>query len=176
MSDKRVRPLELDELHLVIDYFHSASRELLVIMGVEPARLWPKDVWLEALQADFAKPLREREYFYLGWEFDGTLIGHSNINHITFGSHANIHLHIWDDSHRERGMGPWFFKQSVNYFLREFQLQKLLCEPCADNPAPNRTLQRLGLSPVKTYRTTPGPINVKDQLVTLYEIMTPFEE
>ena len=176
MPAKRIRPLEHDEHRLVIEYFHNASDELLVTMGVDKQKLLPKDDWMALYEADFARPIQKRQFFYVGWELDGELIGHSSVNHIEFGRHANIHLHMWDRSNREQGMGLWFFKQSVNYFLKLFELGKLLCEPCADNPAPNRTLQRLGLTPIKTYQTTPGMINFEQQYVTQYEITASFGE
>jgi len=175
MSAKRIRPLEPEEHRLVIDYFHNASDELLYTMGVAREKLLPKAAWFALYEADFRRPIERRQFYYVGWELDGRLIGHSSVNHIEFGSHANIHLHIWDSSRRQQGMGLWFFKQSVNYFMELFELKRLFCEPCADNPAPNRTLQRLGLKPAKTYRTTPGMINF-EQNVTRYEILRPFPD
>lgn len=63
-------------------------------MGNEKSKITPKDKWEKILLEDFAKNLPERQLYYLGWEYDGALIGHSNINKIAFGSHANVHLHI----------------------------------------------------------------------------------
>lgn len=86
-------------------------------------------------------------------------MGHSSINKIKLGEEAHIHLHLWKSELRKAGLGMEFFKRSVNFFLREFRLKRLLCEPYAENPAPNRVLSKEGFKLVKRYRTIPGVIN-----------------
>ena len=48
-----------------------------------------------------------------------------------------------------------------------FNLLKLFSQPYALNPAPNRTLQKVGFKYLKTYETTPSWINFR-QPVTLW--------
>ena len=173
MSDKLVRPLTLEEHRKVVEYFHNADNDLLFAMGADRAKLTAKEQWFAALREDFARELRQRCFCYLGWEYDGELVGHSNINAISFGECANIHLHIWGNGFRERGLGVWFIQRSVNYFMREFELQKIICEPYAENPAPNRVMEKLGFFPVKKYLTVPGAICF-EQYVNRYEIVEAF--
>jgi hypothetical protein len=45
----------------------------------------------------------------------------------------------------------------------------LYCEPYALNPAPNKTLEKLGFKFLKTYTTIPGWINF-EQEVNLWEL------
>lgn len=172
MIDKRIRPLDLSEHWKVIEYFHNASDTLLENMGVDRTKITPRDEWFERMAGEFKKELDQRLFCYVGWEYDGALIGHSSVSHINFGSHANIHLHVWHQENRERGLGVWFFKHSINHFFRVFELSKIICEPYAENPAPNRVLQKLGLVPVKKYLTTPGLMNF-EQYVNRYEITAP---
>jgi RimJ/RimL family protein N-acetyltransferase len=174
LPSKRIRPLELIEHIKIIEYFHSASDELLERMGVTKSKLVPKDVWENLLTENFGKELAERKFYYVGWEYDGVLIGHSSINNIVYGDHCNIHLHIWDEQKRERGLGSFFFKSSVNHVFEKFKLKMVICEPNADNPAPNGLLQKLGLQPVKNYLTIPGII-CEEQYVNRYELTAPFE-
>jgi [ribosomal protein S5]-alanine N-acetyltransferase len=48
-------------------------------------------------------------------------------------------------------------------------LRRILCEPYAENPGPNRLLAKLGFRLVKRYRTVPGVINF-DQEVNLWQM------
>ena len=59
-----VRPMTLDEVSIVIDYFHRASAEHLEMMGVDPTRLPSPDRWRERYAEEFAKPVSER---YVSW-------------------------------------------------------------------------------------------------------------
>ena len=172
---KRVRPLTLEEHRHVIEYFHSADDAFLVAMGVDKTKLRSRDNWFVLMKTEYDKPLKKKTLCYLGWEYDGKLIGHSNISDANFGDTAKVHLHLWHDDTRMKGLGTWFFKQSVNWFLRNFELRLITCEPHADNDAPNRVLQKLGLTPLKTYLTVPGPFN-SEQMVTRYEITAPFDD
>jgi len=175
MSNKRIYPLKSEDLWRVVDYFYSADDELLKIMGVDKSKLLPKDEWQELLERDFRVELIARKKYYLGWEYNGVLFGHSNISNIEFGNSAMAHMHIWIQKKREQGLGTWFFKNSINHYFDKFNLRKINCEPCASNSPPNKVLQKLGLMPVKQYETIPGWINFK-QIVTRYEISSPFDE
>ena len=166
---KRVRPLTPDEHARVVDYFHSAGDDLLKIMGVERVLLKPRDGWLAALLADLDRPLEERQRFYVGWELDGALIGHSMLSDIEFGKEARIHLHIWVSPKRRGGLGSWFFSNSAAFFIETFQLQTLICEPHAENPAPNALLKKVGFHLVRSYWTRPGA-HCFEQVVNRYEI------
>jgi RimJ/RimL family protein N-acetyltransferase len=175
MIRKHVRPLDLNEHWKVIDYFHNASDLLLRTMGVDRNKFLTREEWFERLEGEFKKEVSQRLFFYIGWEYGGELIGHSSINQITFGDQANIHLHIWQQDHREKGLSLWFFRHSIDYFFKAFELNKIICEPYAENSAPNRVLQKLGLAPLKKYLTLPGAINF-EQFVNRYEITAPFED
>src|SRR5436190_1529697 len=70
-----------------------------------------------------------------------------------------------------------YFYKADDSFLRgmgveRFNLQKLVCEPCAENPAPNRVLEKLGFAFVRRYRTIPGVIAYQ-QDVNRYELRRP---
>ena len=63
---------------------------------------------------------------------------------------------------------------SANFYFERFDLKKLLCEPSADNPAPNRVLEKLGFAFIRRYRTIPGVI-AYEQDVNRYELLRPNE-
>lgn len=128
-------------------------------MGVEASKLPRVDEWRQILLEDFERPLEDRNFYYVIWEIDGIPVGHSNINKIVYGQEAYVHLHLWRPERRRNGNGTFFIQESISCYFEKFRLQKLFCEPYALNPAPNRTLPKVGFELVKTYETTPGWIN-----------------
>ncbi len=166
----RVRPMTRDDAPKVVSYFRGLSRAALDDMGVDPAKLPRKRAWIELIQRDMNAPDAEREFFYLGWEAQGTLIGHTNINQIRFGKSAFMHLHLWEPSRRTQGLGTELVRQSVPIFVERFGLRLLICEPKADNPGPNRLLPKVGFKLVRSYRTSPGWIGY-EQIVNRWEFL-----
>lgn len=156
----------------VLDYFLTADHAYLKGMGVDPEKLPPRAAWLERLLRDLTRPDEEKQTFYLGWDYEGCRIGHSNVNPLVYGDHAYVHLHIWDTSARRAGLGAEFFRRSVEVFFRRFALRRLFCEPYAENPAPNRVLIKVGFRLEKRYRTTPGLISY-EQDVNRYVLERP---
>ena len=173
MSDNiAVRPFgSLSDYRGMIDYFHDAPDELLLLMGVDREKLPPRELWLARAWQDHHRSEREptRERFYLAWVLNESLVGHSSINQIRWGKEAFAHLHLWRSDLRRAGMGMEFFQRSVSVYFERFGLSVLRVEPCADNPGPNRVLERLGFMLVRRYRTTPGPIAF-EQEVNRYEM------
>lgn len=165
-----VRPfLGPQEYAMMIDYFVSAEKSFLRGMGVDPAKLPTRQEWLKQALLDHDRVLADKDRFYLAWMYQGRQVGHSSVNKIKVGEEAFIHLHLWKPELRRAGMGVEFFKRSVNFFMREFRLKRLLCEPYAENSAPNKVLSKLGFRLIKRYRTVPGAINY-EQDVNQYEL------
>ena len=148
----------------VIDYFLNADEPYLRGMGVDPQKLPQRDAWMERLLPDLTRPDEEKRTFYLGWDYEGSRIGHCNLNPLRYGEQAHAHLHLWDADARRAGLGTEFFRQSIAVFFQRFALQRLYCEPYADNPAPNRVLSKAGFRLIKRYRTTPGLINFEQEV------------
>jgi [ribosomal protein S5]-alanine N-acetyltransferase len=73
---------------------------------------------------------------------------------------------------RRAGLGTEFVRRSANFYFERFNLQKLVCEPSAENPAPHRVLEKLGFRFVRQYRTIPGVI-AYEQDVNRYELKRP---
>ena len=167
-----IRPFESrDDYRGMIRYFHSASDELLVRMGVDRGRLPAPDVWLQQAWADHEldeqDPTRER--FHVAWLLDDELIGHSSINQLRWGELAYAHLHLWRRDLRRDGIGTELFRRSLSLYFERFDLRRIFVEPNAGNPAPNAVVRRLGFRFVKAHRTVPGPLNF-EQDVNLWEM------
>jgi len=167
-SALEVRPFSsVHEYEGMIDYFLKADDALLGAMGVTHSLLPTRDAWLRDALADHQLPDPEKDRLYLGWFYQGHQIGHSSVNKIRFGNDAFFHLHMWRFDLRKSGFGLVLSEQSIRIYFDRFQLRTLWCEPYAENPAPNRTLVKLGFEFVKRYRTVPGTINF-EQDVNLY--------
>lgn len=151
----------------MVDYFLEADDAFLRGMGVDRSRLPSRTDWIASALNDHGRPKHEKERAYLAWVYDGLAIGHSSINRIQVGKEAFIHLHLWTAPRRRAGLGTQFFRLSAERFARDFSLERLYCEPYAENPAPNRVVTRAGFRLMKRYRTIPGPLNF-EQEVNLY--------
>jgi RimJ/RimL family protein N-acetyltransferase len=154
-----VRPMRLDEVDVRIDYFHDASDEYLLHLGVDRSLLPSKEAWRASYEEDFARPLAERDTYNLAWELDGRIVGFSSVDHFEVGEGAFMHLHIIEEPRRRSGLGTEFVRLSVEEYFRTLRLRRLFCQPNAYNVAPNRTLQRVGFRYVFTEEMQPSFIN-----------------
>ncbi len=154
-----IKEMQPGEQTRIIDYFLNADQDFLNRMGVDPDKLPERDKWYSLIQDDLDKPLKQRQFYYLFWGADGQSIGHSNINKIVYGQEAYMHLHVWVGSFRKQGFGQSLVSRCITRYFEKFELKRLLCEPFAENPGPNKTLAKLGFTLEKTYDTTPGWIN-----------------
>lgn len=154
-----VREMLLEEVGVVIDYFHESSAEHLELLGVDPTRLPGRVQWRQLYETDFAQPIERRRSLLLLWELDARPIGFSSVDKIVYGKEAYMHLHIVEPGQRQSGFGVACVRKSVETYFDRLRLERLYCEPNAFNVAPNRTLQKAGFQYVKTHRTVPGPLN-----------------
>ena len=173
IDEAEVRPFcRREEYEMMLDYFYKADDAFLRGMGVDRLKLPQRDKWLDALLADHDKPDEERDRFYLVWMFRGEQVGHSSINKIVPGVEGYIHMHLWNSRLRRGGLGGEFVRQSAKFYFERFNLKKIICEPSAENLAPNRVLEKLGFTFVRHYRTVPGAIAYKQE-VNRYELKRP---
>ena len=117
----------------------------------------------------FSATDRKKQFYYVIWEIDNQPVGHSNLNKITFGQEAYMHLHVWQKHLRQQGNGTYFVQESIGHYFEKFHLQNLFCEPYSLNKAPNKTLPKAGFELIKTYEPEIGWINFR-QLVNRWEI------
>ena len=164
-----VREIQGWDITYITNYWLSLGPENLEAMGADPMKLPGRDDWTQMLQTQISLPLEEKQSYCLIWELDDEAIGHSNINKIIFGEEASMHLHLWRKDIRHQGIGTEMVKLCIPHFFESYRLKKLVCEPYALNPAPNRTLDKLGFRLIKEYVTTPGWINF-EQPVKRWEL------
>jgi len=158
-ADLSVRPMEVRDIPQVINYWEQARPDYLVGMGVELGKMPPPETLAKLLKEQIEAPLTSKRTYALIWEIDSKPSGHSNVNKIVYGVHAYMHLHLWQAEYRRKGWGEQLVKMSLPYFFENLKLGQLWCEPFALNPAPHRTLEKVGFEFEKEYITTPGSIN-----------------
>jgi RimJ/RimL family protein N-acetyltransferase len=164
-----VKEIQKSDIELIAQYWLNASPTFLKNMGVDTTKMPNKNEWETMLSKQLDQPMQEKQSYCIIWQVDNTPIGHSNVNKIVFGKEAYMHLHIWDSSIRKKGIGIALLKMTLPYFFMNLKLKKLYCEPFALNPAPNKTLEKIGFDFVKKYTTIPGWLNF-EQEVNLWEL------
>lgn len=154
-----VREIELRDLDLLADYWLKSDADFLINMGVDLNKLPTRKMLINMLSEQLNLSYDEKKSYALIWEHNGGQIGHSNVNNIKFGKEATMHLHIWNQKNRMKGIGVELINESLKYYFNKLQLKKIICEPYALNPGPNRTLEKVGFHFVKEYETIPGSLN-----------------
>ncbi|OON67847.1 GNAT family N-acetyltransferase [Hymenobacter sp. CRA2] len=154
-----VRELQPADIEPLADYWLNSSPAHLTGMGVDLAKMPGRAEWIAMLTEQLHTPGPAKQSYCLIFEVDGRAVGHTNINQIRPGEQAHMHLHLWDAEVRRQGLGSALVRLALPRFFAAYELQRLYCEPYALNPAPNRTLARLGFAFEREYVTTPGWLN-----------------
>ena len=169
MNVLSVREIEDQDIAPICDYWFKSDPAFLTGMGVDLDKMHSREEFEAMLQTQIVTPYEQKKSFATIWCIDGKAIGHCNIGNIKFGDNAFMHLHMWNDTTRKRGLGAELVKLSLPFFFNIFQLKILYCEPNALNAAPNKTLEKIGFEFVKEYLTTPGMINF-EQMVKSWKL------
>lgn len=154
-----VREMQADDISLITDYWLESDPDFLVGMGADLSKMPSRKELNRMLTNQLRMPLKLKMSYALIWLIDNKPSGHTNVNSIIFGKEAYMHLHIWHPDYRKKGIGTQLVTMSLPYYFENLKLQELFCEPYALNPAPNRTLAKVGFEFVREYVTIPGMIN-----------------
>jgi RimJ/RimL family protein N-acetyltransferase len=164
-----VRELQEKDIDLLTNYWATADDNFLTGMGCDVKKMPTKEEFSEMLRKQLQTPIEQKRAYCIIWEENGLAIGHSNTNPTKFGEEATMHLHLWNSRTRKKGLGSQFVKLTLPLYFERLKLKKLICEPYALNPAPNKTLEKIGFELVKEYITTPGMLNF-EQPVKRWEL------
>ena len=159
MVELSVREIRHSDIEPLSQYWFRSDPEFLVNMGVDLSKMPTKDEWKQMLTEQISQSYEEKKSYCIIWLVNDEPIGHSNVNRIIFGEEAYMHLHIWKKDNRTKGLGLQFVKMTLPWFFEKMKLKKLCCEPYSLNPAPNKTMEKLGFEFIKEYITIPGWIN-----------------
>ena len=159
-----VREIESKDIDLIADYWLNSDPDFLVNMGVDLNKLPSRIGLTKMLTEQINSTLKDKKSYALIWEFNGKQIGHSNVNGIEFGKQATMHLHLWKDDDRKKGHGTELVERSLPFYFEKLELDALFCEPYSLNPAPNKTLEKIGFEFDKKYTTIPGSLNFEQKV------------
>jgi RimJ/RimL family protein N-acetyltransferase len=160
-----VRELQQKDIDLVVNYWMNANENYLLGMGVDIKKMISREAFTQMLNDQFKLPIEKKNAYCIIWEHEGKPVGHSNTNPTKFGQEATMHLHLWQSEVRKKGMGTEFLRMTLPLFFENLKLKKLYCEPYALNPAPNKTLEKVGFKLVRKYITTPGFLNFEQPVI-----------
>lgn len=164
-----IREMQESDIPSIASYWLDSDPQYLINMGVDLDKLPPRAAFTQMLQTQIKAPLNQKKTYCMIWTIEEQAVGHCNVNNIAFGQNAHMHLHLWQGQNRHKGLGKAFVEMSLPFFFTNLELQQLICEPFAANPAPNKTLEKVGFELVKTYTTVPGSIT-REQKVNRWEL------
>lgn len=159
MADLSTRELLPGDVQLIVNYWQTAEPAFLLGMGVDLKKMPPPEQLKEMIADQLNHPYENKKAYAIIWLVNGGPVGHCNVNKIIFGEEAYMHLHLWNNDTRQKGIGASLVKMTLPWFFKNLQLKNLYCEPYALNPAPNRTLEKVGFELVKEHVTIPGYLN-----------------
>jgi RimJ/RimL family protein N-acetyltransferase len=170
-----VREIVENDIEQIANYWLTSKPEFLTSMGVDLKKLPSREMLFTSLTGQINSDYRFKDSYALIWEIDGKSVGHSNVNKIIFGNEAYMHLHLWHNEFRRKGIGSELLKKSLQFYFENLQLQTLYSEPYAINQAPNKTLEKIGFKFEKRYTTIPGSINFEQEVNRWALTKTQFE-
>ncbi|WP_192822549.1 GNAT family N-acetyltransferase [Rufibacter sp. LB8] len=159
-----VRQLQTQDIPSIVDYWLKADPAFLRGMGVDLQKLPSREGLSHMLTQQINTPLPEKAAYAVIWLLDNQPVGHCNVNNISYGQLAHMHLHLWQPQNWQQGMGTELVKKSLPFFFENLELQDLYCEPYALNPAPSKTLEKVGFTFEKRYVTVPGALNFEQEV------------
>lgn len=164
-----VREIQASDIGSLVDYWISSDKLHLTNMGVDLNKLPPPEELAGTLLKHIQTPLEQRVSYCVIWEVNNQPVGHSNTNPTHFGKEAFMHLHLWNQGARSKGIGSRLLELTLPHFFETLMLKDLYCQPYALNPPPNKTLEKAGFEFVKEYITVPGSVNF-EQPVKLWHL------
>ncbi len=164
-----VREMQQSDIDSIAKYWCSSDTSYFLSLGVDVNKIPTHNQLSQMLTEQLKKPIEQRNSYCIIWELGGTSIGHSNTNPTVFCEEAYMHLHLWNQEVRKKGLGTALLKMTLPLFFERLQLKKLYCEPYALNSAPNKTLENIGFEFVREYITIPGSLNF-EQPVKRWEL------
>ena len=167
MKDKfdiTVREAQLKDIDLIADYWLKSDPDFLIQMGVDLNKLPTRNGLRKMLTQQINNSIIDKKSYALIWELNKKQVGHTNVNGIEYGKQATMHLHLWNSANRKKGIGTELVEKSLPLFFEDLKLKKLICEPYALNPAPNKTLEKVGFKFIEKYKTIPGSLNFEQDV------------
>lgn len=151
-----IQELQKDHIPHILGYWKNASQEELLAMGISLNHVSVLDNLGGRLEKQLQLPYEKKGAFVFVAFVGEQAVGHCYVNNLLFGKEAFMHLHIWKSNTHKKGLGSQMVKECIPHFFEKLKLQTLFCEPAAMNPAPNKTLEKIGFRFIKRHTTIPS--------------------
>src|SRR4051812_41838809 len=112
-----VRELQKKDIELIIKYWLDSDAQFMTSLGVDMDKMPSKNEWTTLLSRQLTQEYNEKTSYATIWVIDEQAVGHCNLNNIDYGKQANMHLHLWNQGVRKKGMGLQLVKLSLPYFF-----------------------------------------------------------
>ena len=163
-TSTQVREMAAKDVGPLVAYWLTSTPVFLKNMGVDIYKR-PTEHQLEKLVGNqLGVDMKLRKSYFLTWLIDGQPSGYSNVNQIEYGKKAFMHMHLWDARNRQKGLGVKLVLKSLPFYFDNLNLQEVFCEPYALNPAPNKTVEKIGFEFVFKHITVPGASNFEQEV------------
>lgn len=159
-----VRDVELNDIPTIIRYWATLSESDIKRMYIDKAKLLTSEVLRERLTKVISNPQKDPEQVTVVWKVAEKTVGLVNSKFDGADGEPRVHLHMMDARFRGRGLGEWFFVNSVLKCMERFGVETIYCEPAATNPHPNRLLEKLKFPLERSYTGIASPICIEQPI------------
>lgn len=151
--------MQLTDMALIAGYRLQSEPSFLQGMGVDMSKMPSRRELADVLTRQYDLPVEQKYSYFIIWEIDGVPSGHCNTSPFTFGGEACMHLHLWNNTKIQQGMGAQFVQLTLPYFFQNLKIKCLYSEPYALNEAPDKTLPKAGFILINEYTAIPGSLS-----------------
>ncbi len=146
-----VRDPKASDLDMIVDYWYNMSDVALRRIGVERARIPGRAARRQAFFDMVGNDLCRDSACLFIIDADGVPVGYYLVNKIEHGDSCQQHIHLCDRGYRHRGLLSHLAFDLMALVFAHGDVQTIISEPSARNPAPNALLQRCGFLPRRRY-------------------------
>jgi len=132
-----IRKIANKDIDAILDYWESGTEAFFKSMGVDKSKIPNRQIIEEKLQ----KEVDAEEIRYLIAVKDGTAVG---CGLIECGDVAQFHFHLWGETSRNIGDGPYFAKKMLEKFSDELSLDEIRCHISVENKHANYAATKNG--------------------------------
>ena len=152
-----VRPLQEEDIALIVKYWTGLSEKRLRKMAVNPQMAPTKDYLIERLQKYIKDPPHDSGYLMM--VLNGKCIGYVVLKDCTSDGSATIHLHTWEFTMGQRKDRMVLFCMAVIQFYERFKINKLIANTFKDNQLTNMLIKKMGFIFIKSFFGAPSAIS-----------------
>jgi hypothetical protein len=161
MSEKQylVRPLQEEDITLIVKYWTGLSARRLLKMAVNPQMAPTKDYLIERLQKYIKNPPNDSGYLMM--VLNGKCVGYVVLKDLAPDGSATVHLHTWDFTMNQKKDRMILFCMAVVQFYERFKVNRMIANTFRDNQLTNILIKKMGFTFIKSFFGAPAAISMQ---------------